>query len=85
MPVHGFGIGLTKTKAKSVAMGLAHSFANGVATECTKKWECPKDCTKKIGPQTANEKTTELLTVKLDKGLYLSVVRSTFDITVSCK
>jgi len=84
VPVYGYGIGLNKTKAKSVAMGLAHTFANGVAAARTKKWECPKDCPKKIGPQIANEKTTELLTVKLDKGLYLSVVRSTFDITVSC-
>jgi hypothetical protein len=48
----------------------------------TKKWECPENCPKKIGPQIANEKTTELLPVKLDKNLYLSVVRRTFDIKV---
>jgi hypothetical protein len=85
VPVHGFGIGRTKTNAKSVAMDLAHAFANAVAADRTKKWECPKDCPKKIGPQVANEKTTELLTVKLDRNLYLSVVRRTFDLKVSCR
>jgi hypothetical protein len=66
-------------------MDLAHAFANAVAADRTKKWECPEDCPKKIGPQVANEKTTELLTVKLDKNLYLSVVRRTFDLKVVCQ
>ena len=83
VPVHGFGVGRTKANAKSAAMDLAHAFA--VAADRRKKWECPKDCPKKIGPQVANEKTTELLTVKLDEYLYLSVVRRTFDLKVSCQ
>src|SRR5439155_24531348 len=84
VPVHGFGIGPTKANAKSVAMDLAHAFANAVLADRTKKWECPKDCPKKIGPQVDNEKTTELLTVKPDKNLYPSVVRGTFNIMVFC-
>jgi len=38
-----------------------------------------------IGPQVANEKTTELVTVKLQNNLYLSVVRRSFDIVVFCQ
>jgi hypothetical protein len=36
VPVHGFGIGPTKANAKSVAMDLAHAFANAVAADRTK-------------------------------------------------
>jgi len=36
-------------------------------------------------PQVANEKTTELLTVKLQSNLYLSVVRGSFDIVIFCQ
>jgi hypothetical protein len=32
-----------------------------------------------------NEKTTELVTVKLEKHLYLSVVSHTFDIITFCR
>ena len=85
VPVHGFGMGKTKVKAKSIAVDLAHAFATVVAAERTKKWECPKDCPKKIGPQIANEKTTEILTVELQKNLYLSVVRRSFDIVIFCQ
>ncbi len=37
-----------------------------------------------IGPQIANEKTTGLVTVKLQNNLYLSVVRRSFDIVIFC-
>jgi hypothetical protein len=35
--------------------------------------------------QVVNEKTTELLTVILHANLYLSVVRSSFDIVIFCQ
>ena len=38
-----------------------------------------------IRPLVANEKTTELLTVKLQNHLYLSVVRRSFDIVIVCQ
>jgi hypothetical protein len=48
--------------------------------------QCPTEkCPKMIGPQVANEKTTELLTVKLQNNLYLSVVRRSFDIVIFCQ
>jgi hypothetical protein len=85
-PVHGFGMGPTKAKAKSVAMDMAHGFANAVATTRALGLQCPtEECPKMIGPQVANEKTTELLTVKLQNNLYLSVVRRTFDIVIFCQ
>jgi hypothetical protein len=83
VPVHGFGIGRTKAKAMSVAKDLAHGFANAVAAERAVGLKCPtEECPKMIGPQVANEKTTELLTVKLQNNLYLSVVRRGFDIVI---
>jgi hypothetical protein len=86
VPVHGFGIGLTKAKAKSVAVDMAHGFAKGVAATNALGLRCPtEECPKMIGPQVANEKTTELLTVKLQDNLYLSVVRRSFDIVIFCK
>jgi hypothetical protein len=42
VPVHGFGIGRTKTNAKSVAVDLAHAFANAVAADRTKSGNAPK-------------------------------------------
>lgn len=85
-PVHGFGMGPTKAKAKSVAMDIAHGFANAVAATRALGLQCPTEgCPKMIGPQVANEKTTELLTVKLQNNLYLSVVRRTFDIVIFCQ
>ena len=87
VPVHGFGVGPTKAKAKSAAMDMAHGFANLVAATRAVKIECPTDegCPKMIGLQVANEKTTELLTVKLQNNLYLSVVRRSFDIVIFCQ
>ena len=87
LPVHGFGVGPTKAKAKSAAMDMAHGFANLVAATRAVKLKCPTDegCPKMIGPQVANEKTTELLTVKLQNNLYLSVVRRSFDIVIFCQ
>jgi hypothetical protein len=86
VPVHGFGMGPTKTQAKAVAMDMAHGFANAVAAERALGLQCPKEeCPKMIGPKIANEKTTELLTVKLQNNLYLSVVRRSFDIVIFCQ
>jgi len=80
-------MGPTKAKAKSVAMDMAHGFANAVAAARGAKSQCPtgEECPKMIGPQVANEKTTELVTVKLQNNLYLSVVRRSFDIVVFCQ
>src|SRR5215510_7374005 len=74
-PVHGFGMGSNKAKAKNAAMDMAHGFANLVAAARSAEFQCPTDggCPKMIGPQVANEKTTELVTVELQKNLYLSV------------
>jgi hypothetical protein len=86
VPVHGFGLGPTKAEAKSVAMNMAHGFANAVAATRVLGLQCPiAECPKMIGPQLANEKTTELLTVKLQNTLYLSVVRRIFDIVIYCQ
>ena len=87
LPVHGFGVGPTKAKAKSAAMDMARGFANLVAANRAAELKCPTDegCPKMIGLQVANEKTTELLTVKLQDNLYLSVVRRTFDIVIFCR
>ena len=86
VPVHGFGIGRTKAKAKSVAIDMAHGFANAAATTRALGLQCPtEECPKMIVPQVANEKTTELLTVKLQANLYLSVVRTSFDILIFCQ
>ena len=87
VPVHGFGVGPTKAKAKSAAMDMAHGFANLVAATRAAELKCPTDegFPKMIGLQVANEKTTELLTVKLQNNLYLSVVRRSFDIVIFCQ
>ena len=86
-PVYGFGVGRNKVKAKSVAMDMAYAFADTLANAEGAKWKCPEDkgCPNKQGPVIANLKTTELLTVKLQKLLYLSVVRRTFDIVIHCQ
>jgi hypothetical protein len=86
-PVHGFGMGPTKAKAKGMAIDMAHGFANAVAATRAAELKCPTDegCPKMIGPQVANEKTTELVTVKLQNNLYLSVVRRSFDIVIFCQ
>ena len=85
-PVHGFGVGPLKANAKRAAMEMAHGFANLVAASRAAEFKCPtKECGKMIGPQVANEKTTELLTVKLQDKLYLSVVRRSFDIVIFCQ
>ena len=87
VPVHGFGTGPTKAEAKRAAMDIAHGFANLVAATRAAEFKCPTDqgCPKMIGPQVANEKTTELLTVRLQSSLYLSVVRRSFDIVIFCQ
>ena len=85
-PVHGFGLGPNKAKAKGVAMDMAHGFANAVAAVHVLELQCPtEECPKMIAPQVANEKTTELVTVKLQDNLYLSVVRRSFDIVIYCQ
>jgi hypothetical protein len=86
VPVHGFGMGPSKAKAKSVGMDMAHGFANAVAATSASGLQCPtEECPKMRGPQVTNLKTTELLTVKLQNNLYLSVVRRTFDVVVFCQ
>ena len=87
VPVHGFGTGSTKRKAKSAAMDMAHGFANLVATTRAAELKCPTDagCPKMTGLQVANEKTTELLTVELQNNFYLSVVRRSFNIVIFCQ
>jgi hypothetical protein len=86
-PVHGFGMGPTKAKAKIAAMDMAHGFANLVAATRAAELKCPKDegCLKMMGLQVADEKTTELLTVKLRNNLYLTVVRRSFYIVIFCQ
>ena len=86
VPVHGFGLGPNKAKAKSEATHMAHGFATAVAAARVAELQCPKEeCPKMRRPQVANEKTTELLTVKLQNNLYLSVVRRSFDIVIFCQ
>jgi hypothetical protein len=87
VPVHGFGIGPTKAKAKSAAMHMARGFADLAAAARAAELKCPRkeDCPKMVGPKVANEKTTELVTVRLQNNLYLSVVRRSFDIVIFCQ
>ena len=86
VPVHGFGLGPNKAQAKRVAIQMAHGFANAVAASRALELQCPKEkCPKMAHPQIANEKTTEVLTVKLQDNLYLSVVRGSFDIVIFCR
>ena len=86
MPVHGFGLGPNKAHAKRVAVQMAHGFTNAVAATRALELQCPNEkCPKMTHPQIVNEKTTELLTVKLQDNLYLSVVRGSFDIVISCR
>jgi hypothetical protein len=86
LPVYGFGLGATKTKAKNPAMKMAHGFAIAAAAERAAKFKCPtEELSKMMGPLVANDKTTELVTVKLQNNLYLSVVRRRFDIVIVCQ
>ena len=86
VPVHGFGIGPNKAKAKSVAIDMAHGFANAVAAARATELQWPtEECPKMMRPRVVNEKTTELLTVILQANQYLSVVRSSFDIVIFCQ
>ena len=86
VPVYGFGLGPTKTKAKNPAMKMAHGFAIAAAATCAAKFKCPtEEFSKMMGPLVANDKTTELVTVKLQNNLYLSVVQCRFDIVILCQ
>jgi hypothetical protein len=86
VPVYGFGLGPTKTKAKSPAVKMAHGFAIAAAAARVAELKCPtEEYSKIIGPLVANDKTTELVTVKLQNSLYLSVVRRSFDIVIVCQ
>jgi hypothetical protein len=80
-------MGSNKAKAKKAAMDMAHGFANLVAAAHAAEFQCPTNegCPKMTRPQVASEKTTELLTVELQKDLYLSVVRRSFDIVIFCQ
>jgi hypothetical protein len=85
-PVYGFGLGPTKTKAKGPAMEMAHGFALAVAAARAAEFKySTEECSKMTAPLVANDKTTELVTVKLQNNLYLSVVRNTFDIVILCQ
>jgi hypothetical protein len=85
-PVYGFGLGPNKAKAKSAAMNMAHGFAIVVAAGRAAELKCPtEECSKMIGPLVATEATTELVTVKLQNNLYLSVVQRSFDIVIVCQ
>jgi hypothetical protein len=86
VPVHGFGLGSNKAKAKSVAIDMTHGFAKSVAAKRATELQFPKEeCPTMIRPQVVHEKTTELLTVILQANLYLSVVRSSLDIVIFCR
>jgi hypothetical protein len=86
VPVYGFGLGPTKTKAKNPAMKMAHGFAIAAAAARVAKVKCPtEEFSKMTGPLVANDKTTEVVTVKLKDNLYLSVVQSRFDIVILCQ
>ena len=87
VPVHGFGVGPNKAKAKSAAMDMAHGFANLAAAERAAELKCPttEGCPTMTGPHVTNEKTTELVTVRLHNNLYLSVVKRSFDIVIFCQ
>jgi hypothetical protein len=64
-------MGGTKAEAKHAAIDMAHGFAKLIATAHAAVFKCPREeCPKMIGPQVANEKITELLTVKLQNNLY---------------
>ena len=86
VPVYGFGLGPTKNKAKGPAMEMAHGFAIAVAGARAAEFKCPtEEFSKMMGPRVANDKTTELVTVKLQNNLYLSVVQRRFDIVIVCQ
>ena len=69
-----------------MAIDIAHGFANAVAAARAAELRCPiEECPKMIRPQVVNEKTAELLTVILQANLYLSVVRTSFDIVIFCR
>lgn len=83
--VYGFGLGPNKAQAKSAAMNMAHGFAIGVAEARAAGFKCPTEkCSKMMRPLVGSEKTTELMTVKLQNHLYLSVVQRSFDIVIVC-
>jgi hypothetical protein len=85
VPVYGFGLGPTKTKAKNPAKKMAHGFAVAAAARAAKVKRLTEEFSKVMGPLVANDKTTELVTVKLQNNLYLSVVRHRFDIVIVCQ
>ncbi len=59
--------------------------ASPAAAARVAKVKCPtEEFSKMTGPLVANDKTTELVTVKLQNNLYLSVVQSRFDIVILC-
>jgi hypothetical protein len=65
---------------------MAHGFAIAAAAARVAELKCPtEEYSKIIGPLVANDKTTELVTVKLQNSLYLSVVRRSFDIVIVCQ
>ena len=85
-PVYGFGLGATKTKAKGPATKMAHGFAIAAAGAHAAELNArQRNFSKVMAPRVVNDKTKELLTVKLQNNLYLSVVQCRFDVVIVCK
>ena len=84
--MYGFGLGATKTKAKVPATKMAHGFAIAVAGAHAAELNArQRNFSKLMAPRVVNDKTKELLTVKLQNNLYLSVVQHRFDVVIVCK
>ena len=77
-------VGPFKANAKRAAMAMAHGFANLVAASRAAEFKCPtKECGKMVLKLLTRKR--ELLTVKTQDKLYLSVVRRSFDIVIFCQ
>lgn len=86
VPVYGFGLGPTKTKAKNPGDENGSRICNCSRRRVRGEVEMPdKGISKMKVPVVANDKTTELVTVKLQNNLYLSVVRRRFEIVIVCQ
>jgi len=92
-PVYGFGLGATKIKAKVSAIKMARGFAIAVAGARAAQLNARqrnlnarrRNFSEIMAPRIANDKTKELMTVKLQNNFYLSVVQHRFDMVIVCK
>ena len=72
VPVYGFGLGATKSRAKGPATKMAHGFAIAIAGARAAKLRArQRNFSSVMAPRLANDKTKEVLTVKLQNNLYL--------------